>query len=271
MGEDSRRTRPPAAAWRPALAATLAFGMALAGCSAAGETGTGVVRSVAARAGDGPASDPPAAETTAAAPETSSEPAPGRSPAPTPGPPAATTKPAGATAVPVPSACLKGKWQLKNETFADVLNSIMQEAEEVPAEFKLDVGVTGESLMHFGDDGFYGQSLENFSIVMGAGAAQATHVQSSAHSGSYEATDEHVQISGLDELFFDATMKVGEEVTVVASSSEAGAAVSVFGYTALVPGMDTSAADGVARYSCTGAVLTLESDGGGSAQFSRVG
>jgi len=170
--------------------------------------------------------------------------------------------------------CLIGSWELRNETFEAALVTMMRDNPDVPAELLSGrvVAITGTSSLRFGAGGDYGAWQDEFTMTIGSGGERMQHTQSSADVAQYRADGESVHVHDFQQLFAEATMTLGDSMTVSMPHGNASmASISFFGHTSEVPTQGRELLDGTARYTCRTDLLTLHADGFPSAaEFVRV-
>jgi len=171
------------------------------------------------------------------------------------------------------ASCLRGRWQLRNDTFEAALAELVRREPSAPAEIRAGLAVTlsGASYITFGDDGTYTASQDDFTMRFRVAGDEVRHVQSSADTATYGADDQYVWVSNFTQEFVDAKMQVADLAAVtIAGGNDSLTSVSFFGTQVVVPGMDRELIDGAAAYTCSHDSLVLHADGGLSAEFSRV-
>ncbi|HWV25971.1 MAG TPA: hypothetical protein VNZ66_02015 [Aeromicrobium sp.] len=171
------------------------------------------------------------------------------------------------------ASCLRGRWQLRNDTFETALAELVRNEPSAPAEIRagLDLALSGASYITFDEGGKYTASQDDFTMRFRVAGDEVRHVQSSADTATYGADDQFVWVSNFTQEFVDAKMHVADLAAVtIAGGDDNLTSVTFFGTQVVVPGMDRELIDGAAAYTCSRDSLTLHADGGMSAEFSRV-
>lgn len=177
-------------------------------------------------------------------------------------------------AVATESDCLIGSWELVNASFEAALTAMLQDDPAVPADMlaSLSISLSGKSALRFGADGQYGAWQDEYTMTIGTGGETMQHTQNSADIAAYEADAESVRVTGFQQLYVEAEMRIGDSIAVEIPNGNASmASISFFGHTADVSTNPRELIDGAAQYACTSDKLTLQAEGFPSAaEFVRI-
>lgn len=167
--------------------------------------------------------------------------------------------------------CLHGTWKLRNDSFENSMTELVLNSPDAPPQAKgMSISISGDSYMRFDGVELYTAWQEAFTMTMTLNGANTQHVQDSKIAANYDASDEHVWINTVQVIEQSATMTLDGIGTVAQDSSSPGmASIDVFGYTGTIPNVDPEFVDGAAAYTCGPDELTLHSDAGMSAVYTR--
>ncbi len=171
--------------------------------------------------------------------------------------------------------CLRGTWRVIPESFAALMNHIMQQqgaAEGMPAGMSFEIEIAGDNLIQFREDGQVVTQRDGFQIritVPDAPAAVTTIYGSG--SGRYTDDGQLLTIIDLVDVAEEVTVTVGGQMISAEMGPDSGT-VTLFGHSAESPGFggpDAPVSESV-TYACEQQLLTWYMPYDFALEFERV-